>query len=124
MIYIIFLMIVFSGATAASVLLMGSRDIIGPQFTAGHLLSLVTNWKFVVGIAFAFVSRIIFLLINNAVYGIPHLAQSSTTITFLATTVSIFVVLLVNHYFLHESLNLSQGIGAFLILVGIFFLFR
>ena len=123
MLIIILWIIVFSGATAISIVLMGSRDIIASDFTWKHILGLLLNWKFILGIGFAFLSRIVFLLLNNAIYNIEHLSSSSTTITFLATTISIFVVLVANHFFLNESLKMSQGVGVLLIFVGIFFLF-
>lgn len=113
----------FSITTAISVVLMGSKDIISPDFTIRHILGLFLNWKFILGIGFAFLTRIIFLLLNNSIYNIEHLSNSSTTITFLATTISIFIVLIVNHFFLDENLNMGQSLGALMILVGIFLLF-
>jgi drug/metabolite transporter (DMT)-like permease len=51
---------------------------------------------------------------------IPDLANSSTTITGFITSIAMIFVIIANHYFLGEKINMQQGIGGFLILLGIF----
>jgi drug/metabolite transporter (DMT)-like permease len=63
-------------------------------------------------------------MINGALYKIPHLAIGSTTATTFITSVSLIFVVIANYYFLGERINLSQGIGALIILVGIFLIAR
>ncbi|PIV85959.1 MAG: hypothetical protein COW50_04145 [Candidatus Moranbacteria bacterium CG17_big_fil_post_rev_8_21_14_2_50_41_107] len=55
---------------------------------------------------------------------IPELAQSSTTITMFITSIAMVFVIIANYYFLGERISLTQGIGAFVILFGIFIITR
>ena len=119
MIYIFLLTIIFSIVSVFSVVLMGSRDLISGSIDLSRILAIFFHWKFLLGAFFAFLARVLFLLINNGLYNIPSLSQSSTTITALITSVSTVAIIIANHYFLGERLNSTQGIGAFLIIIGI-----
>lgn len=114
------LTILFSLTTVASVVLIGGRDLIGIQMSFINILKIIFGWQFILGAVFAFFSRILFMIINSSVYKIPELAVSSTTITTFITSISLVFVAIANYYFLHERINTIQGIGALVILIGIF----
>jgi drug/metabolite transporter (DMT)-like permease len=117
---IVILTILFSISTVISILLLGSRAIIGGEMTFIRIIQILFSWQFILGAIFAFGSRMIFMLINSALYKIPELSNSSTTVTTLITTVSLIFVIIANYYFLHERISLIQGVGALVILLGIF----
>lgn len=115
----------YSFATAISIVLLGQRDLIsGNLFEPKNLIALLINWKFIVSMIFALVARASFVLTNNALLKIPHLATSSTTITTFITLFCLILVVIANAIFLKERINLTQGIGASLILFGIFLISR
>ena len=120
MLNIILLTILFSITTVTSILLLGSRNIIGGDMSLVRIIHILFGWQFILGAIFAFASRLIFMLINNALYKIPELSGTSTTVTTLITTVSLIFVIIANYYFLHERINITQGIGAVVIILGIF----
>lgn len=120
MIELFVLTILFSITTVISILLLGSRAIISGDMTAIRVIEILFSWQFILGAIFAFGSRLIFMLINSAVYKIPSLSGSSTTVTTLITTVSLVFVIIANAIFLHEKINIVQGVGAVVILFGIF----
>ena len=83
-----------------------------------RILQLLFSWQFILGAAFA--ARLIFMMINSALFKIPELSASSTTITTLITTVSLVFVIIANYFFLGERISSSQVIGAVVIFIGIF----
>ncbi|OIQ02477.1 MAG: hypothetical protein AUK58_03115 [Candidatus Moranbacteria bacterium CG2_30_41_165] len=124
MLAVIFWTILFSLATVISITLTGSRALISGDFTLLRTIKMILDWNFIVGASFAFLARLFFILVNNSLLKIPHLAQSSTSITMFITSVALIFVLIANYYFLGERINLTQGIGAFIILFGIFIITR
>jgi len=114
--------IIFSIATVISILLTGSRTLISGDITFFRIIHILLDWRFILGAAFAFIARLSFIMINNALYKIPSLSNSSTTITTFITAVSMIFVVIANHYFLKEQLNNTQIFGAILIFIGIFFI--
>ncbi|HRN49457.1 MAG TPA: hypothetical protein PK110_05490 [Niabella sp.] len=120
MVAFIFWLIIYCIVSAISITLVGDRELIsGNLLSFGSMFSLVTNWKFIVAMLFAVFSRISFIMINNSLLKIPHLANASTSITMLATTLSIITVLVANYYFLNEKLSGMQLLGAGVVLIGI-----
>jgi len=108
-------------ATSISIVLLGDKKLIGNNlYSPAGVLSLLTNWRFVVSMALAVLSRITFILINSTLLRIPNAANAATTISAFITLLSLVFIVAVNHYFLGEALNLRQGIGAFVVLVGVF----
>lgn len=120
MLYIIFLTIIFSITTVVSILLLGSRAIIGGDMSLIRVIQILFSWQFILGAIFAFGSRLVFMLINNGIYKIPELSNSSTTVTTLISTVSLIFVIIANYFFLHERISFIQGIGTAVIILGIF----
>jgi drug/metabolite transporter (DMT)-like permease len=84
-----------------------------------NIIQLLFNWKFIVAMALAVLSRLSFIMINNALLKIPRLANISTSLCTLITSVSLIFVLLTNYYFLDEKLSAQQMVGAVTIIAGI-----
>ncbi len=109
----------FSLTTAVSILLMGSRAIVSGNIDLPRLAAILFDWRFILGVAFAFGSRICFLLVNNALLRIPGLDTGATTITAFITSIALVVVVVANYLFLDERLTPMQLVGGFVIIVGI-----
>lgn len=124
MLVVFFWTILFSLATVISITLTGSRTLISGDMNFQKIISIIFDWRFIIGASFAFLARLLFILINNALLKIPHLAQNSTSLTMFITSVALVFVLIANYYFLGERINLSQGIGAFIIFFGVFLITR
>ncbi|MDQ3123135.1 MAG: hypothetical protein M3Q14_00395 [bacterium] len=120
MLQVVSLTILFSLATVASILLLGSRAIIGQEMTFMRVLQLIFTWQFILGAFFAFSARVFFIILNSVIYRIPELSTSSTTITTLITTLSLVFVIIANYFFLDERLSAIQIVGAIVIFIGIF----
>lgn len=117
----IFWVIIYCLATAFSIVLLGDRGLIsGDLFSMGNVIKLVFNWKFILSMSLAVLSRLSFILINNTLLKITYLADISTTLSVFVTLTSIIFIVIANHLFLKESLNIKQAIGAFIVLMGIF----
>lgn len=119
---IVFLSLLFSLVTASSIVLLGSREFVEGQMSLSRLFHILFHWKFILGAILAFGARLLFVVTNSAIEKIDHLSNSSTTITSLINVSAIVFIVLFNYYFLHERLNLTQGIGSILVLFGIFIL--
>ena len=125
MLSVIIWTLTYSVATAISITLLGQRDLIsGNLLSVGKIISLLFNWKFIVSMVAALFARMAFIMTNNALLKIPHLAQSSTTITTFITLFCLVLVVVANYIFLKERINLAQTIGAVLILAGIWTMLR
>ncbi|EKE20622.1 MAG: hypothetical protein ACD_7C00511G0004 [uncultured bacterium] len=125
MFYVIIYTILFSIVTVISILLTGSRAFIsGGELSPAKIIKMLFDWHFILGAGFAFSARLLFVMINNSLLKIPHLAQSSTTITMFITSIAMVFVIIANYYFLGEKINATQGMGAFVILFGIFLITR
>ena len=117
----IFWVIIYCLATAFSIVLLGDRGLIsGNLFSMENIIKLVFNWKFILSMSLAVLSRLSFILINNTLLKITYLADISTTLSVFITLTSIIFIVLANHLFLKESLNIKQAVGAFIVLTGIF----
>lgn len=116
--------VVFSIATVISILLTGSRSLISGDITLMRVIQILLDWRFILGALLAFGARLSFIMVNNALLKIPDLAGSSTTITVLITSIATVFVVVANYFFLGERINISQGIGMFVILFGIFLVMR
>jgi drug/metabolite transporter (DMT)-like permease len=123
--YVILYTILFSIVTVISILLTGSRSFInGANLTPMGILKLILDWHFILGAGFAFMARLFFIMINNGLLKIPHLANTSTTITMFITSIAMIFVIIANYFFLGEKINLLQGAGAFVIIIGILMISR
>lgn len=125
MLSVIIYTLLFSLVTVVSILLTGSRSFIsGGELTLSKILSMLIDWHFILGAGFAFLARLLFIMVNNSLLKIPELAGSSTTITMFITSIAMVFVIIANYYFLGERINATQGIGAFVIIFGIFLITR
>lgn len=120
MLLIIFWILIYCIANTFSIVLLGDRSLIsGNLLSIENIIRLIINWKFILAMVFAVLTRISFLMINNSLLKIPKLAGASTSITTFATLLSLVFILMANYYFLNEKLNLQQAIGAFVVLLGV-----
>ena len=125
MLNIIFWTIIFSVSGTATIVLLGDRSLLsGSLLNFSKFLSIIFHWRFIVAIVSAFIARYSFMIINNHILKIPSLAQNSTSITSLVTSVSLIFLLAANYAFLGEKLNIYQGIGAVIILLGAWIILR
>lgn len=119
-ILIFVLVIAYCLSTSISIALLGDRKLISDLNNFQNIFALLINWKFILSMSLAVLSRITFILINNSLLKVSYLAGAATTISVFITLLSIVFIVIINHYFLNETLNMRQGIGAFIVLAGIF----
>lgn len=120
MLLIIFWILIYCVANTFSIVLLGDRALIsGNLLNIDNILRLIFNWKFILAMIFAVLTRISFIMINNSLLKIPKLAGASTSIATFATLLSLIFILMANYFFLNEKLNMQQAIGAFIVLVGV-----
>lgn len=125
MFLVIFWTVVFSFSSAISITLLGQRDLIGGDINSiSRILLILFNWKFIVSMIFALISRVSFMMTNNALLKIPKLAESATTITTFITLISLVLVVIFNFIFLKERLSVQQIIGAIIIFAGVWILLK
>ena len=109
----------FTVATVVSILLMGSRVIVAGNIDLPRMAAILVDWHFIVGVGFAFVARICFLMVNNSLLRVPGLEAGATTITAFITSIALVFVVGANYLFLNERLTPMQIIGSIVILIGI-----
>lgn len=116
--------LLFSAVTVISILLTGARSFLSKNASSIALTvwSLVWDWHFVAGAAFAFAARLCFILMNQALYRDPVLSRSSTTVTTLVTSGATLAVVLANVLILGERLTARQVTGAAVVMGGILLL--
>lgn len=120
MLLLIFWIIIYCITNTLSIVLLGDRSLIsGNLLNLDNIIRLIINWKFILAMIFAVLTRVSFIMINNSLLKMPKLASASTSITTFATLLSLVFILLANYFFLNEKLNLQQAIGAFIVLVGV-----
>lgn len=117
---IIFMTLIYCLSNAFSIVLLGGKDLLSNGLNKfSNVISLVFNWRFILSMTLAVVSRFSFVLINATLLKIPYLAGKATTITVFITFISLGFILFTNHFFLNETLNLKQAIGALIIVTGV-----
>jgi drug/metabolite transporter (DMT)-like permease len=116
--------ILYSVVVAASILFLGNPASILGSITPKTLLLLLLDWRFLLGGILAVVARFIFVIINNLAARHSSLSHAHLSITALASVASIVVVLIANHFLLHEQLKPIQMAGAGIMMFGIFLVFR
>lgn len=120
MLLIILWILIYCVANTASIVLLGDRSLIsGNLLNIDNIIRLIFNWKFILAMIFAVLTRVSFIMINNSLLKIPKLANASTSIATFATLLSLIFILIANYYFLNEKLNMQQAVGAFIVLVGV-----
>ena len=125
MIQVILWTIIYSVATAISITLLGDRDLIsGNLLELKKIISLITNWQFIVSMVFALIARISFIMTNNSLLKIPKLANASTTITTFITLICLIFVVIANYIFLREKMSIQNIVGAVVIMIGVWIMLR
>lgn len=117
---VIFWILIYCITNTVSIVLLGDRSLIsGNLLNINNIVKLLLNWKFILAMLAAVLTRLSFIMINNALLKLPRLADASTSITTFATLLSLIFILLANYFFLGEKLDLRQAIGAFIVLLGV-----
>jgi drug/metabolite transporter (DMT)-like permease len=116
--------VIYSVVVAASILFLGSPSTLLGDLNLKSLLSLLLDWRFLLGGVLALGARFIFVVINNLASKQSSLSEAHLSVTALATTVSIAAVLIANHLFMNEHLNAWQLSGAAVMILGVFLIFR
>jgi drug/metabolite transporter (DMT)-like permease len=111
--------VAFTVVTAISILLTGSRALIGGTIDLPRMVQILFDWHFILGAGFAFLARLCFVMVNNSVLRVPGLENAATTITAFITSVALVAVVIANMLFLGERLTLQQSLGGVVIVVGI-----
>lgn len=120
MLEISILVLIFSVAGASMTVLLGDRNLLsGNLLDWNKFLSIIFHWRFIAAFLCAFIARYSFMILNAQLLKIPSLAQNSTTIAGLITAVGAIFVILANYVFLGERISFQQGLGAILILAGV-----
>lgn len=116
--------LIYSVVVAGSILLLGNPGTVLGHLTPKTLLLLLLDWRFLLGGVLALGARFIFVIINNLASKDVNLSHAHLSITAVATTVSIVVVLIANHFLLGEQLRALQLVGAAVMMAGFFLIFR
>lgn len=124
MLAIIIWVLIYSVVVAVSILFLGNPATLLGHITIKSLLSLFLDWRFLLGAFLAVGARFIFVIINNLASKEPALADAHLTITAVATTASVVVVIIINHFILGDQLQPIQLIGIAIVLFGLFLVFK
>lgn len=113
--------LLFSISTALSITLLGDRNLIsGNLLSLTKMVSILTNWKFILSMSLAVLARFSFVMLNNSLLKVDRLAASSTTISSFITCFAFVFIVASNVLFLDEKLSVQQGVGAIIIICGVF----
>lgn len=115
-------MIVYAVVVAASIIFIG-KPIEG-ALGIKSLARLLLDWRFLFGGLLALGARFIFVIINNLASKQASLSDAHLTVAALATMGSIIAIILANAIFLDEQLRPIQMVGACIIIIGVFLIFR
>ena len=116
--------ILFGIFTSVSIVLTGDRAFLSNANIEKNLVKIFFDWRFITSMALAISARFTFIYINSSILKIPTLAQNSTTITSFITAFAYIFIMIVNYFFLKETLTLQQFLGAGLIMAGIFLIIK
>jgi drug/metabolite transporter (DMT)-like permease len=120
MLSIIFWTIIFALSSTAMTVLLGDRVILsGNLLDINKFISVIFHWRFMVAMVLGVLGRYSFMLINNNLLRYPNLAQNSTTIAALISSVAFVFMLAGNYLFLGERIDIRQGVGAVFVMIGI-----
>lgn len=119
---IVFWMFIYAIVVAASIIFIGKP--INGTLHLSSLLKLLLDWRFLLGGVLALGARFIFVIINNLASKHVALSDAHLTIAALATQGSIIAIIIANTVFLGEHLRPIQFVGAAVIIVGVFLIFR
>jgi uncharacterized membrane protein len=102
---------IYGVVVAASIIFIGSPSKVLGNLSPKTLLSLLLDWRFLLGGILALGARFIFVIINNLASKHANLSHAHLSIT-------------ANHIFLNEKLAPIQIVGACVIMLGVFLVFR
>lgn len=124
MLTILLWIVIYSVVVAVSIIFLGSPSTLLGDMNLRNLLSLLFDWRFLLGGVLALIARFIFVIINNIASKNPALADAHLTITAVATTASVVFVIIINHFLLGDQLRAVQFVGIAIVLFGLFIVFK
>jgi drug/metabolite transporter (DMT)-like permease len=116
---ILLLILIFGLTSSFSIMLTGNRALLSREINIRSIINLLLDWRFIISMLLAVVTRFVFIWINHSLLKLPDLAKNSTTITALITATSYMFIILVNYVFLKERISGVQFAGVILIIGGI-----
>lgn len=114
----------YSAVTALSIYYLGHLRLFVDKLNLNNLFIAVFNFPFWLGLFFALLARLTFIVINSQLSTSPTTHNANTTITFVVTLSSVIAVVVLNFVLLHEKLTLNQIIGATIVVLGIVWMVR
>lgn len=118
MLQVILYTVLFDLVSGFSILLTGDRSLISGNLFS-RFFEVIFNWKFILAMVLAVLSRFCFIMVNNKLLQVPAFADKSTSLTVVFTTTSYIFIFLLNAIFLHERISLQQLIGSVFVIIGI-----
>ena len=116
--------LVYDVVVAASIIFLGNPNTLVGHLNIKSLLSLLIDWRFMLGALLAVGARFIFVIINNLASKHHSLANAHLTITAIASITSVVVIVLANHFLLGDQLKPVQILGIGIVIIGITLVFR
>lgn len=110
--------LIYNITVALSILYLGYVSRIFDEIGFNNIVSVIFNQYFIIGAALAFVSRLVFAVIDITIRK-NGFVNTSTSVTFLISLTTIFSVLLINNIYLHEKLSYIQIIGVVVMIIGL-----
>ena len=122
-ILLVLIVLGYNIAVGFSIITLGLATDKGGLDSIQNFLKIILNWYFMVGLALALVSRMLFVTMNSILNRIAETEAAATSITYLLSLTSTILVLLLNWLILKETLSTRQIFGALLVSCGVILLF-
>ena len=117
---IVALCVAFGLATAASIALLGDRQLLqGKTLSIESAETLLSDWRLWISLALGVLARVIFVATNVLMLLDVRWSESATTLTAFVTATAYIFVIVFNHILLGEVLSRQQFLGAALVMGGI-----
>lgn len=117
-------LVAYAFVVALSIIFIGKPSLILGHLSLKSLFQLFLDWRFLLGGLLALTARFMFVIINNIAANTPGLAKAHLSISALATTGSLIVIVLINQLWLHEQLTPLQLGGAIIVIGGIILIMK
>ena len=117
---ILVLSVGFGMVTAASITILGNRQLLsGKNLTLDSAITILSDWRLWLSMFFALLSRVLFVATNIVLIGNSRWSTNATTLTTFITASAYIFVVMSNYIFLDEALNSQQIIGAVIVILGV-----
>ncbi|HEY4694601.1 MAG TPA: hypothetical protein VIH52_01395 [Candidatus Nanoarchaeia archaeon] len=120
----IVLIILYGIFVGVSIFTLGNLRLFHDKINFQSLSSVFFSLPFWVGLFFALLARVTFIIINSQLSRSNLTGNASTSLTFIITLSSLIAVIILNYFVLGEKLTASQLVGTGIIVLGILMLLR